>query len=92
MCSRQKTRWTKLEGLAVKVNWDAAVNIEAKKVGARVIRRDSQGDIMACLYTSADLTLKPVETEAFALRRMMEFCLELGVQDAVFEGDALLVE
>lgn len=56
-----------------------------------MIIRDSQGDIMACLCTSVDFILNPAIAEAYVLRRVMKFCLDLGVQSAIFKGDALSV-
>lgn len=41
---------------------------------------------MTCLCTNVDLILNPDVVEVFALRKAMEFCLELGVQSVVFEG------
>lgn len=49
------TTWSKPEGLAIEVNWNAAIYAKAKRVGISVIIRDSNNDILACMCSSERL-------------------------------------
>ncbi|XP_042969115.1 uncharacterized protein LOC122301804 [Carya illinoinensis] len=89
--NRSYARWKKPDVLVCKFNWDAAIDATKKRVGVGIIVRDSDGEILACLCLSVNYLLKPACAEAYALRRAMFFCLELGCTDAVFEGDSLMV-
>ncbi|XP_042958077.1 uncharacterized protein LOC122293606 [Carya illinoinensis] len=84
-------RWKKPDALVCKFNWDAAIDATNKRVGIGVIVRDSEGEILACMCLRMNNLLKPACAEAYALRRAMFFCLELGCSSAVFEGDSLVV-
>ncbi|XP_042983169.1 uncharacterized protein LOC122312591 [Carya illinoinensis] len=68
-----------------------SVNLIGMRVGVGIIVRDSDGEILACLCISVNYLLKPACAKAYALRRAMFFCLELGCTNAVFEGDSLIV-
>lgn len=54
-----------------------------------MITRDNVGDILAALWSSLKHVLKPVTAEAMALRKTMDFCIELGLTR--LEGDFQLV-
>lgn len=71
-----------------KVSWDATFNVLEKKVGIRVIARNSKGDILACLGSSINATVKPVMAETMGLRSAMVFCHELGLSYVILEGNS----
>ncbi|XP_042974729.1 uncharacterized protein LOC122306365 [Carya illinoinensis] len=84
-------RWKKPDALVCKSNWDAAIDATNKRVGIGIIVSDSEGEILACICLRMNNLLKPACAEAYALRRAMFFCLELGCSNAGFEGDSLVV-
>lgn len=55
------------------VNWDAAMDIKAQRVGVGVMIRGCSGDLMACLCSSTKLLPRLAIAEAFALRRAIFF-------------------
>jgi hypothetical protein len=77
-----------LEGF-VKVNWDAAVDKDHRKMGNEAIIRDYQGEVLATLSVSKDYITDLVIAEATATWRAALFCRELRHQWVEFEGDAL---
>lgn len=88
---RNICRWQKPEAHVVKVNWHVVVDLKAKRVGIRVIARDSGGEILMTLYARMKYLLEPNITEALALRRATEVCDELSFTNVIFEGDAQAV-
>lgn len=82
---------TKPPDMVCKVNWDAAMDVKNKRVGIGVICRNAEGDILACLCLKIDVVIRPVMAEAYALRRAMVFCLELGLSSVILEGDSKVI-
>ncbi|XP_041025440.1 uncharacterized protein LOC121265838 [Juglans microcarpa x Juglans regia] len=74
-----------------KANWDAAIDKINSRVGIGVIVRNSEGAVMASLCSSMDLFPDPLLGEAIATRRDSSFCVDLGFQHVILEGDSLLV-
>jgi ribonuclease HI len=74
-----------------KANWDVAISQAENIVGIGVIIRDGQGNVIAALSQQVKSMHDPVTTEAIAARRAVEFCIEVGVQEVIFEGDSMLV-
>lgn len=59
------------KGAVAKVNWDTTVNVKDIRVGIRVIIRDSNDDIMACLCSNERILSTPTITRVLALERAM---------------------
>ena len=56
-----------------------------------MIIRDWRGEAIGALSMSVPATQSIVELEALACHRAVQFAVELGLQDVVFEGDSLQV-
>ena len=56
-----------------------------------MIIRDWRGEAIGALSTSVLAAQSVVELEALACRQAVQFAVELGLQDVVFEGDSLQV-
>lgn len=67
--NREEFKWEKSADIGFKANWDAAVDVHAKKVGIGVIIRHSNGDLVAYLSSCVNHLMKPTAAEALALRR-----------------------
>jgi ribonuclease HI len=85
------THWTKPPQGVVKVNWDAAVDINRKRIGFGVIVRNHDGDALAMISETMDLITDPVTAEALAARRAVEVSQTLGLRKIIMEGDALQI-
>lgn len=88
---RGEIRWEKLVGIAIKVNWDAAVEIYLKRVGLGVAIHDSCGEVLVCLCSIVNFVQKPSMAETLALRRATTLCVELGFSNVILEGDSQVV-
>ncbi|KAF3958022.1 hypothetical protein CMV_017021 [Castanea mollissima] len=74
-----------------KVNSDGAVFANLRKVGLGMMIRDSNGNVIAALSCPMVGPLGALEMEAKAMEVGMRFALDIGIQDVVFECDALEV-
>ncbi|KAK7854000.1 hypothetical protein CFP56_033778 [Quercus suber] len=61
------------------------------KAGVGVVVRDGGGQVIAALCKKLDNPLRPLEAEAKATEIGVTFAREIGVMDATFEGDSLVV-
>ena len=82
-------RWMVPEKGTVKLNWDAAYDKTAQQMGAGIVMRDSEGEVLVSLCVSKLNVGSPFVAETVALWRALTLCEELNVWEAVFEGDAL---
>ncbi|KAF5477039.1 hypothetical protein F2P56_003718 [Juglans regia] len=87
----KNNRWIAPQLDVFKANWDAAIDKGNSRLGIGVIVRNSEGSVMASLCSSMDLILDPLLGEAVAARRASSFCVELGLQHIILEGDSLSV-
>ncbi|XP_075658974.1 uncharacterized protein LOC142628823 [Castanea sativa] len=67
----------------------ATVGPELRKVGLGVLIRDSAGNVITAMSWPLVGPLGALEMEAKAVEIGMRFALDVGIQDAVFESDAL---
>ncbi|XP_042976308.1 uncharacterized protein LOC122307474 [Carya illinoinensis] len=88
---RRITKWEKPAGWTVKVNWDAAVDAKNRRVGAGVVIRDSEGELLACLCSICDHVQNPLVAEALALRRAAILSVEMSFSSVILEGDSQLI-
>ena len=70
-----------------KVNIDGAVFSDRKQVGARVLIRDGNGEVIAALSKKWRWPLGAIEAEAKALEAGVAFVKDVGIRDAVFESE-----
>lgn len=71
-----------------RVIWDASCDVENKKFGASIIIRDSEGEVIASMCMPKKFVSNPALVELNVLERVVEFCMKLGLDYVVFEGDA----
>ncbi|XP_042939585.1 uncharacterized protein LOC122274630 [Carya illinoinensis] len=83
--------WRKPTRGTYKVNWDAALNIEAGKMGLGVLVRDYKGHVIGALRARRPLAGKALEAEAYGSVLAATFCKELGLKQLHLEGDSQLV-
>lgn len=70
--------------MTIKRGWDAALDINSKRMGVGVIVRDMEGSVLAAMCTIVPLITDSTIAEAVATWRAVDFCKSL-------EGDALEV-
>ena len=75
----------------MKINFDGAIFAEEKSSGMGVIIRDRQGLVIASMATRISQQLRPVEIQAMAASKALEFARELGITEVVLEGDSQVV-
>lgn len=88
---REVEKWKKPSEGMIKVNWDAAFMNDSKRMGAGIVCRDQEGDLLfsACMPQSNAMTAS--QAEAIALWKTMKLCEDLQVGEAELEGDALSI-
>jgi ribonuclease HI len=84
-------QWTKPPQGFAKVNWDAAVDSNRKRIGLGVIVRNHEGDALAMISETMGSSTDPVTAEALAARRAVEVSHMLGLRKIILEGDALQI-
>jgi hypothetical protein len=81
--------WSKPPDGYVKINWDASVNKQQKKMGAGVVVRDSAGGVLAMYCMTKDSITSPSVAEALGAWAAVELAVRMELRRVVFEGDAL---
>ena len=74
-----------------KINYDAAIFEHEGKSGIGVIIRDSHGAAIASLLQLIPCAYQAADMEAIAANRALEFAREIGINEAILEGDSSLV-
>ena len=74
-----------------KVNMDGTVFTNRKQAGAGVIIRDGNGEVIAALSKKWKCPLGAIEAEAKALEAGVNFAWEIGIREAEFEMDSLMI-
>ncbi|KAL0011639.1 hypothetical protein SO802_006747 [Lithocarpus litseifolius] len=74
-----------------KINYDGALSNADNKSGIGVVVRDCQGEVIALLVQQLDQAYQPVEVEAMAACRAVEFGSDLGLHRAIVKDDSELV-
>lgn len=72
----------------VKINWDAYINERDGRIGVGLVARDAFGMMLGARCVSRCLCMDPLTAEAMAALFAVQFCIEVGFFDVVFEGDA----
>ena len=86
------TKWTAPAPNTYKINYDCALVSNAdNKSGIGVVVRDCRGEVIQSLVQQLDQAYQPVEIEALATCKAVEFGSELGLHKATVEGDSVLV-
>ena len=83
--------WTAPAPDSYKINYDGALSSAENKSGIGIVARDSHGEVIASLIQQLDQAYQPVEVEALAAIKAVEFGSELGLHNAIIEGDSVVV-
>jgi ribonuclease HI len=75
----------------LKLNWDAALNQELRRVGIGVVAQNDRGEVVAAIAKSMPFRTDPAMAEAFAAWEAVNFCFDRGWKNIIFEGDALSI-
>ena len=74
-----------------KVNIDGAIFSKRKQAGAGVIIKDGVGHVMAALSKRWNYSLGTIEAKAKVWEVGVLFARDMGIRDAEFKGDSLVV-
>uniref|UniRef100_A0A2N9HBQ0 RNase H type-1 domain-containing protein n=1 Tax=Fagus sylvatica TaxID=28930 RepID=A0A2N9HBQ0_FAGSY len=86
-----KVSWQPPTSYKYKVNFDGAIFRESKEGGTGVVIRDQNGLVIATLSQRVKTCPSAEMIEARAAKRAIQFALEIGIFDAIFEGDSDLI-
>ena len=84
-------RWTPPPATCYKLNFDAALLDGFNQVGLGVVRRDSQGHVLAALSQKVGQVQSVEMEEALTARRAVVFARELSFLEVQIEGDCLRI-
>lgn len=84
-------RWKKPDINEIKVYWDAALDINNKKMGLEIVIRDVEGEVFASVCSKRSNIVQPELLECLALWKTLEICNELGFSKVIIEWDATVV-
>ena len=79
--------WSPPEAPQYKINYDAATFAEDNNASLGVVIRNNEGPVMASLTQQIPLLATVIEIKALVARRVMEFALEIGLDNIVLEGN-----
>ncbi|XP_042974818.1 receptor-like protein 52 [Carya illinoinensis] len=83
--------WKKREGLQLKANFDAALNVSSLSMGIGIVIRDCNGEVFAVKCAKRTCNCHAVVAECTALWEAMVLCEDLGLGVVMFEWDAKAV-
>ena len=83
--------WKPPDERMVEINFDGAIFKTENRSGIGVVVRDHTGAVLASMAQCFSPALTPVEIEAVAAARAVEFGLETGLVEAILEGDSELI-
>ena len=89
--STPHTKWTAPTPNTYKINYDGALSNADNKSGIGVVVWDCRGEVIVSLVQQLDQAYQPVEIEAMATFKAVEFVSELGFHRAIVQGDSVLV-
>lgn len=84
-------KWKPPQQGRYKVNTDGAVFAKRKCVGFGVVVHDSKREVIAALCKRMAGLLGALETEAKAMEVAVQFAVDIGIRDVIFEGDSLSI-
>jgi len=71
-------KWIKPPLGSIKVNWDASLDINGKRMGMGIVARDDSGSFLAAVVLTMPYIRDPEVAEALTARRAVYFGGELG--------------
>jgi ribonuclease HI len=88
---RGEENWKPPPENTLKINWDAAVDLQKGIIGLGIIVRDGKGDFVVAETKFMRMHAEPVVAEILAATQALNLCNEKGYQRVIMEGDALQV-
>ncbi|XP_050248676.1 uncharacterized protein LOC126695926 [Quercus robur] len=85
------TKWSPPLGEGYKTNYDGAVFEEAGEARIGVVVRNGNGEVLAALSEKIPYPGTVELVEILAARRAVQFIVELGMAQSIFEGDSKIV-
>ena len=86
-----KPKWIAPPWDKYKINYDAAISNAENKAGIGIVVRDYNGEVMASLIQQLEQAYQPMEVEAMAACKAVEFGSEIGVDCAIMKGDSEVI-
>ena len=83
--------WVPLAYLWYKINIDATIFSQVGTVGIEVLIRDHMGLVVTALSKKLPLPLGLLEAKAKAMDEATLFAADIGIRDAIFEGESHIV-
>lgn len=62
-----------------------------KRVRFCIVVKDSKAEVMACLSSLQPFYSLSIHAECLTLWKTIELCVDLGLRNAVLEGDTLVI-
>ena len=81
-----KPKWSVPPAHKYKINFDGAISEVGNISGIGVVVRNCTGEVIASLVQQVEQAFQPLEVEAIAACRAVEFGSEIGVDCAIVEG------
>ena len=88
---KPKEIWKPPDASLVKINFDGVIFRSENRSGIGVVVRTHTGAILASLAQSIPQAFQPAEIEVIAAARALEFGQEIGITEAILEGDSELI-
>lgn len=88
---KNHTGWKPPDQGLYKVNYDGAIFSQQEKSGVGIVIRNEEGAVMASISQQMPLPTTVTQVKALAMRRAVEFALELGITRAIIEGDSEVI-
>ena len=88
---KPKEKWKPPDASLVKINIDGAIFKSENRSGIGVAVRIHTSAILASLAQSIPQAFQPAEIEAIVAARALEFGQEIGITEAILEGDSELI-
>lgn len=83
--------WVPPSGLLYKLNFDEAIFTSKKASGVGVVICNAAGEVMATLSLKEDAVEDSEEAEVLALRKALEFVVDVGFSNFIVKGDNVTV-
>ena len=83
-----KPKWSVPPSNKYKINYDGAISEVDNISGIGVIVRNCNSEVIASLVQQVEQAFQPLQVEAIAACRAVEFGSEIGVDCAIVEGDS----
>ena len=88
---KPKEKWKPPDANLVKINFDGAIFRNENRSGIGMVVRTHTSAILASLAQSISKALQLAKIEAIVATRALEFGHELGLTEAILEGDSKLI-